>query len=762
MGFLDPKPLTPGALDAVAAGLVANPASDLAGELSATFVPKWKATTAYLAGDKVVNPAGDVVAAIADFTSGASYSAANWALPTTYLQQANDAYKVKRSQLSTTLDNRDAIQAIIDDVVATGIRPIEFPMNMVIPLGQQITIPANAHGLTIDFKGSTIQQIAGAVNKALIFGTGSDGTKVALTADATAGLTTLDVPSAVASTLSVGSLLGLECTTVVYGIGTSGQEGYASEIRKVTSVSGTTVTVDGPLLHPYATSAAAVAWKVTPIIGVTIRNLTMTSTNPTSVYARNIQLDKIQGLRLEGIKIRDSGGGIYVNDVIDAHLSNIEIDGLPNVSNFLGYGVAVGGRAAHIYIENLRGRNMRHLFTTLADERTIASVLTQWGGPRHVTIRGGVAEQSKTGTQYSLWDTHPYGYDIVFDQCRAYGGSSASSHGFQIRSKNTKLINPVALYSGGQGIRVDPLTGSEVEIVGGEIAYAAASGIGLGKNTAVKGVWIHNNTTAGISIGDTVTGSRVTDCRIEDNQYGIQDSSTGLHTGVIIQGNAIPKSVTQGTALLSPKSNLRYTFNSVPGYGVGNDGVGGTISATVIRARNDIDGIADPSAIQIDFCSTAGSNPAVAMLAAAASAPIGVANTGIAMPVKPHRDINLTVLEWIAGTTSAGNYDIAILDSTGARLWSKGSTAWPTASAVSTETVSPAVSLVAGKTYYIMLSTDSATATYKGLNVTSTLLKLVTGASYSRVVASVFPIPSTVTLGSTATGKLPVVMLREA
>ncbi|KRE72573.1 hypothetical protein [Arthrobacter sp. Soil762] len=51
---------------------------------SAAYLPKWKATTAYLAGDKVLNPTGDVVSAKVDFTSGASYSSANWDLSTTY------------------------------------------------------------------------------------------------------------------------------------------------------------------------------------------------------------------------------------------------------------------------------------------------------------------------------------------------------------------------------------------------------------------------------------------------------------------------------------------------------------------------------------------------------------------------------------------------------------------------------------------------------------------------------------------------------
>lgn len=60
-------------------------------ELSATYVPKWKATTAYLAGDKVLSPGGDVVSAIANFTSGASYNAANWNVSSTYTTPAQAA-----------------------------------------------------------------------------------------------------------------------------------------------------------------------------------------------------------------------------------------------------------------------------------------------------------------------------------------------------------------------------------------------------------------------------------------------------------------------------------------------------------------------------------------------------------------------------------------------------------------------------------------------------------------------------------------------
>ena len=58
---------------------------------NATYVPKWKASTAYSAGDKVLSPNGDVVSAIANFTSGTSFNAANWNLSTSYTTPAQAA-----------------------------------------------------------------------------------------------------------------------------------------------------------------------------------------------------------------------------------------------------------------------------------------------------------------------------------------------------------------------------------------------------------------------------------------------------------------------------------------------------------------------------------------------------------------------------------------------------------------------------------------------------------------------------------------------
>lgn len=68
--------------DAAVATLVATPASAtalaLAASLSATYVPFWKANTAYASGAFALSPTGQVVQANTAFTSGSTYNAANW------------------------------------------------------------------------------------------------------------------------------------------------------------------------------------------------------------------------------------------------------------------------------------------------------------------------------------------------------------------------------------------------------------------------------------------------------------------------------------------------------------------------------------------------------------------------------------------------------------------------------------------------------------------------------------------------------------
>jgi hypothetical protein len=78
-------------------------------------VRAWAPFTVYAAGQAVVNPSGDVVTAIAAHTSGASYTATNWTLSSTFVQ-ANEApltpYQFGAIAPTASNDNTTALTAL--------------------------------------------------------------------------------------------------------------------------------------------------------------------------------------------------------------------------------------------------------------------------------------------------------------------------------------------------------------------------------------------------------------------------------------------------------------------------------------------------------------------------------------------------------------------------------------------------------------------------------------------------------------------------
>lgn len=171
--------------------------------------------------------------------------------------------------------------------------------------------------------------------------------------------------------------------------------------------------------------------------------------------------------------------------------------------------------------------------------------------------------------------------------------------------------------------------------------------------------------------------------------------------------------------------------------------------ASGINATQFLSTMGDTPALAAVMLSTIGSNMAVA-----------ANNSGIFTRFRPRRDIVLTSLVWVVGSQS-GNYDIGIFDSTGARLWSKGSTATPATGTSVAEAVT-GVTLQAARTYYVGWSSDNTTSGVKGIAAASVgeMTKLMDGTPSVFSVASVFPLPSTVTLGSTAPNRLPFFSLR--
>lgn len=167
------------------------------------------------------------------------------------------------------------------------------------------------------------------------------------------------------------------------------------------------------------------------------------------------------------------------------------------------------------------------------------------------------------------------------------------------------------------------------------------------------------------------------------------------------------------------------------------------------------------SADDLDFLSTCGNHPAIAALVGAGgSSPIS-ANSACLVRVKAPRSITVAKLVWIASTQS-GNYDIGLYDNAGGRLWSKGSTASPTSGTI-TETVSPAVVIPKGSVFHVAIAADNATATFRGVTLASAeITKTLTGIPSAVTVAASFPLPATITIGTTTVTRNPLVVIREA
>lgn len=111
-------------------------------------------------------------------------------------------------------------------------------------------------------------------------------------------------------------------------------------------------------------------------------------------------------------------------------------------------------------------------------------------------------------------------------------------------------------------------------------------------------------------------------------------------------------------------------------------------------------------------------------------------------------------------TVQSGNYDVGIINwTTRARLWSKGTTAWPATGQV-TETIAGGPTMVPGTEYGLCIALDNTTARFIGKSLEYS--GQATGYDGGVVVSSVtsFPIPATVG-AHTATVRTPLLILAE-
>lgn len=464
------------------------------------------------------------------------------------------------------------ITAMASEAAARGV-PLTIPAGRY-RVNAKIDVPSN---VAINFDAGAVLVVEpGAYDGAVLRAQGTEGARVALAENATAGSLEVAVPPSLAATLTAGDIIGFDSTAIQYSTNVRSRE-----LHKVASVLGSTVTLDEPMRYSYNTSESARAWKIEPVRNVTIRNPHFYSDEPSLVTsARSVLISFGVNCHVINTTIKSGTGPITLSDCIDSTVDGVSVDRMPNLDNFEGYVVVVSGGSYNFQVSGIRGRYCRHAFTTLGkvyDGQT-------WGGPRNGTVSDSIIQIGDS--PYSAFDTHPEGEDIDFINCHAYGGTNLTGNGFQVRAKRVRLVNCKAVGTGARGVRIDTNTAQGTVIEGGEYAYNELEGVGGGDYTVTGGAQIHHNTGPGCV---TSKGSLFQGVAIFDNgNYGIHDAITDSSSNTVID-NYIPASATQTISVLSPKNNALIAFNAFQGYASGGDGVGGTVSPDTVRTRNYTD-----------------------------------------------------------------------------------------------------------------------------------------------------------------------------
>lgn len=108
-----------------------------------TFPMMWKANTAYVSGQRVISPAGDVVTAKLAFTSGTAYLASDWTA-------SGQDVRIASLEGSVMVKPGMPLTADFNDYVTPGIYPVSTATN-------KLNAPyANGGVLHVDLNGSTV------------------------------------------------------------------------------------------------------------------------------------------------------------------------------------------------------------------------------------------------------------------------------------------------------------------------------------------------------------------------------------------------------------------------------------------------------------------------------------------------------------------------------------------------------------------------------------------------------------------------------
>lgn len=331
-------------------------------------------------------------------------------------------------------------------------------------------------------------------------------------------------------------------------------------LRRIVSISGSTVTIDRSLHHTLTDRARG--WEVDLAPSVEFRGGTIEQHDPKTKFHSILHFELVRDPVVSDTEIRNCGAaGIKilgtVGGVIDTFIHDcIDDEGGARLGSgrHYGYGVEVTGATRDLVVRGTATR-VRHAFTTNgaygphSDKRLLLI-----GEPEDVVVSMDVWKTTSSGL-----DTHEPGWNIQFRDCRVRdagvykreGSTSGKEGGFGmfIRARGTVVDNCVIERSAEDGLVVASAASgmSRWAVADGPVVRNVVIGDTEGKRGThfyqpahVRDLTIDGAHLVGMHMSSSGAGSTATDVAIDlrgfNGSFGVIDPEYLQMTNVTIRG----------------------------------------------------------------------------------------------------------------------------------------------------------------------------------------------------------------------------------
>jgi hypothetical protein len=526
-------------------------------------------------------------------------------------QQLTATSTVGMSALSAGAVNKTILQAAYDALNALGGGTLEIGAGT-FALSGNVRMYSNIH---TRMSPGTVLDISAAGSVTCLVADGTEGTAMALTANALKGATSITLSAPNAATLSQGKWVRVASDSVFNASDTNSKIG---ELAQVKSVAGTTVNLEGPLRGgPYNTANNATASLVTPVenirvSGGRIKGGGTLTTVGSDADCNGIRIFLGSNCSVEDVRFeRCDLSGVWFQDSTFCHVTRCHFQDAVNDNQ--AYGVLWDNACQDCTMHDCTGDRIRHLVTT--GNSTTTKGITRRIKFSCLTVYSTTTARGGTGGD--AIDTHGAAEDIQISNCTVY---SSTGGGINVECASATIEGCQIFDTTDYGIIFHNESDQEGEVVisGNRVVNAGLGGTWEGirvnmptrGSTAINrsivvsgnlvtdctgiGIYVVNSTGSGKSKGVTVTGNTVSGAGSSSASIYIEDVNGGVVTGNTVTD---PVVINQQAILLRDCFNLAVTGNTVrhkdssTGIGIYVNASSAASSAYITIAGNSVSSI---------------------------------------------------------------------------------------------------------------------------------------------------------------------------